>query len=317
MKTSFKVINALIAILYLFAIAACSSKGGTEKKIVISGAWALYPMVVMWAEEYRKLNPEIRIDISAGGAGKGMADTLSGFVDIGMVSRDLKKEEIGKGALGFAVVKDAVVPVINEKNPYLQQLLKTGFKRETFITLWMKGSARTWKAVLGAALQQDAAIHVYTRSDACGAAETWAAYLKGKQENLQGTGIYGDPGIAEAVRTDNLGIGYNNLNFAYDGKSLKPVKGLAILPIDINGNGSIDAAERIYEDRNMLAEAIAKGVYPSPPARNLFMVVKETAKKKEVRDFLQWVMTDGQKFVKDAGYINLDSKQLAGELKKL
>ena len=63
----------------------------------ISGAWALYPMMVKWGEEFRKTYPNIRIDISAGGAGKGIADALAGMVDIGMVSRDIRPEEIKPG----------------------------------------------------------------------------------------------------------------------------------------------------------------------------------------------------------------------------
>ena len=44
----------------------------------MSGAWALYPMAVTWSEEFRKIHPGVQIDISAGGAGKGMADCLTG-----------------------------------------------------------------------------------------------------------------------------------------------------------------------------------------------------------------------------------------------
>ena len=93
-----------------------------------------------------------------------------------------------------------------------------------------------------------AAIHVFTRSDACGAAETWAAYLGKKQEDLGGVGVYGDPGLADAVRRDPLGIGFNNVNFAYDPKTLEPVDGLAVVPIDLDGNGTIEPAEAVLRD---------------------------------------------------------------------
>src|SRR6185503_18872142 len=74
--------------------------------ITISGAFALYPMAVRWAEEFKKLNPGVKIDISAGGAGKGITDVLSGTADIGMVSRDINPEETKKGAYPIAVTKD-------------------------------------------------------------------------------------------------------------------------------------------------------------------------------------------------------------------
>ena len=68
---------------------------GQELKgnIAISGAFALYPMMTRWAEEFHKVHPGVEFDISAGGAGKGMADALAGAVDIGMVSRSVTKDE--------------------------------------------------------------------------------------------------------------------------------------------------------------------------------------------------------------------------------
>src|SRR5687768_3952885 len=103
---------------FIFCIfSGCASK--EDNNIVISGAFALYPLAVKWRKEYKKIHPEIRIDITAGGTGKGVADALSENTDLGMVSRDLNEEEIKKGAWGLAVAKDAVVPTMNEKNPVI------------------------------------------------------------------------------------------------------------------------------------------------------------------------------------------------------
>ena len=104
----------------------------------VSGAWALYPMMVRWAEEFNKTYPQIRIDVSAGGAGKGAADALAGMTDIGMVSRDVKPEEIRQGGFYVAVVKDAVFPTINAENPAAKRDMgKTGIKKNAFIDLWI------------------------------------------------------------------------------------------------------------------------------------------------------------------------------------
>lgn len=49
----------------LLALAACSQgapvarPGGEGRRIRVSGAFALFPMMTIWAEEYRKLNPHI------------------------------------------------------------------------------------------------------------------------------------------------------------------------------------------------------------------------------------------------------------------
>ncbi len=153
-------------------------------------------------------------------------------------------------------------------------------------------------------------VTVYTRSDSCGAAETWAAYLGGKQDDLKGTAVYGDPGLAEAVRKDRRGIGFNNLNYAYDARTGKPIAGLMVVPIDINGNGKVDANERFYATRDQVAHAIASGVYPSPPARDLNLMTKGKPTG-ATRAFLMWVVGDGQKFVDSAGYIRLAKPKLA------
>jgi phosphate transport system substrate-binding protein len=299
------------------ALYGCSKdkSSDTSGRITISGAWALYPMVVKWAEEYHKEYPNVVIDISAGGAGKGMADALSGAIDLGMVSREIKKEERAKGAWGISVVKDAVIPMINEKNPLRDELLKRGLSKGEFAKIWIAGSMKNWNSIIKS--DRSAAIHVFTRSDACGAAETWAKFVGGAQEDLEGVGVYGDPGLADAVRNDALGIGYNNVNFAYDAKTKKPVSGITPLPLDINGNGKIDPAENFYGDRDLLMKAIADNIFPSPPARNLHIVARGVPEKKHIVKFLLWILNQGQQYVPDAGYISLPKDQLQKQIDEL
>ena len=243
MKKAFIIllINGLLFSQAITVAQTTKTDSETQGTITISGAWALYPMAVKWAGEFQKQNPKVKFDISAGGAGKGMVDCLAEVVDIGMVSRDIYPEEISKGAWWVSVVKDAVVPTVNAENPVLKKLMKTGVKRETLIGIWMTSEVNKWGQVIGQTLKYP--IHAYTRSDACGAADTWAKYLGGHQEDLHDVGVYGDPGLAEAVRNDMLGIGYNNINYVYDSKTKKPAEGLQVLPIDLNGNGLLDADE--------------------------------------------------------------------------
>lgn len=290
--------------------------GDSELKgtIAISGAWALYPMMVRWAEEYQKLYPDVRIDVSAGGAGKGMADALGGAVDIGMVSRAITSEEEDKGAYWVAVVKDAVFPGVSDKNPVWEDLHNKGISQETFNGIFVTGEVTTWGQVVGRPEVTDP-IHVFTRSDACGAAETWAKYFGKKQEDLKGVGVYGDPGLAEAVIQDPLGIGYNNLNYAFDLDTGKPVAGILVVPIDVNGNGQADP-EEIYDTKEQAVQAVATGQYPAPPARDLNLVTQ--GKPSGLSDaFITWILTDGQQYVAEAGYIDLPQEQLGEELKKL
>src|SRR5512139_3003793 len=250
------------------ALAACGGQPATQPQggelqgtITASGAFALYPMMVRWGEEYQKLHPGVQFDISAGGAGKGMTDALGGQVDIGMVSREIKPEEEQKGAYWVSVVKDAVFPAVNEKNPVLNDLLCKGVTRDQFVDIFITGKIKTWGELVGRPEIKDE-IHVYTRSDSCGAADAWAKYLGKAQEDLKGIGVYGDPGLADAVAKDPLGIGYNNLGYAFDAASGKPVGGLTILPLDANGDGQANADE-VMDTKAKAMEAVATNKYPS------------------------------------------------------
>ena len=291
-----------------------SNSSAREGTLTISGAFALYPMMTRWAEEYQRIYPNVQFDISAGGAGKGMADALSNAVDIGMVSRDVTPEEEAQGAYWVAVTKDAVFPIVNGQNPVLTILMESGLSRDEFEGIFITGEIKTWGQAIGQSEITDE-IHVYTRSDACGAAETWAKYLGGTQESLLGIGVFGDPGLLDAVIKDPLGIGYNNLNYAFDYYSEEVVTGAAILPIDVNGNGQVDSEEILTTKAEAVA-AVANGVYPSPPARVENLV---TRGKPEglAKAFIEWILTDGQQYLEEAGYIPLSTDQLDISLGKL
>ena len=314
------ILSLAVAVMLASLLPACGPAGtpvtsGTELQgtIKVSGAWALYPMMVKWAEEFQTLHPKVRIDVSAGGAGKGMADALARAVDIGMVSREIRTEEIDQGAYFVPVVKDAVFPTINATNPIWEALSQKGVQRQTFVNLFIEGQPLTWGELAGT----DASdlVNVYTRSDACGAAETWAKYLGGEQEDLKDIAVYGDPGLAEAVRTDPLGIGYNNLNYAYDMATGLPVEGLRVIPIDVNENGQVDPEEDLAT-KEAAIQAVMTGVYPSPPARDLYLVT-QTEFAGLTAEFVRWVLTAGQQYLAEVGYISLTEDQIDGALEKL
>jgi phosphate transport system substrate-binding protein len=283
--------------------------------ISVSGAFALYPMTVKWAEEFQKLHPEVRIDISAGGAGKGMTDALNGIVDIGMFSRQVSQEEINKGCWFIAVAKDAVLPTINSNNPFINELKQKGLMRQHFIDIFITEKTKKWSQCLGG--NSGNKINVYTRSDACGAAEIWGKYLGGKQESIKGIGVYGDPGMASAVKNDVDGIGFNNVAYVYDNNTRKKNPGVDVIPIDINENGKIDADEMIYGSLDEITKAIKADKYPSPPARDLYFVSKGKPKNELVTEFLKWILTDGQKYVSEAGYVTLSDEKIKSETNKL
>lgn len=308
------VLGALLGSVAMLLGGCGQPAGASSDTVAISGAFALYPMVVRWTEEYQTLHPEITFDVQAGGAGKGMSDVLAGAVDIAMVSREVRAEEADQGAMPVGVAKDAVVATVSAENPVLDDLMTVGLTPETGAAIWM-GDSPTWGAVVGS---DDASeVHVFTRSDASGAAEMWALYMGGEaQEDLGGIAVQGDPGLGEAVRQDALGIGFNNLNFAYDADTGLPIDGLAIVPLDLNGDGQIGADEDFYATQSDLSAAIGDGRYPSPPARALYLVTKGEPEG-AAAEFMRWVLTDGQAYVSETGYVQLTAEQLQAGLDQL
>lgn len=283
--------------------------------IAVSGAFALYPMMTVWAEEFTKLHPKVTFDVQGGGAGKGMTDTLAGAVDIGMISRKIKPEEQAQGAYWVSVAKDGVFPIISADNPVLDRLIATGISQEIFKGIFITGEIKTWGQVLGDPAVTDE-IHVYGRADSAGAADQWALFAGGKaQADLLGIGVNGEPAHVDTVRKDRLGIGFSNLNSAFDPATGKPVQGIVVSPIDINKNGTVDAGE-YYASKADAVNVISEGTYPSPPARfeNLATNGKPTGL---VLEFIKWILTDGQSFLDQAGYVALTPDQQAESLNKL
>ncbi len=307
----------LLVLWLLLATSACSSFApsvGTPKgEITISGAFALYPLVMLWAEEFQKINPGVNFDITTGGAGKGMEDILAQKTDIGMVSREITADEMSQGAYPIPVAKDAVFPMISTDNPVVSDLTASGVSRDTLVKIFISGEVKTWGQVVGKPEITDE-IHVYTRTETCGAAEIWGTYLSAGQTDLLGDGRFGDPGIIRALVNDPLGISFCNQVYAYGLGNVPPV-GTMILPIDFNANGQADP-EEILNTFEKAANAVASGLYPAPPSRSLYLVTNGKPSDL-VQAFLLWALTDGQDYVKRCGYVTLSSTQLEETLQRI
>jgi phosphate transport system substrate-binding protein len=95
----------------------------------------------------------------------------------------------------------------------------------------------------------------------------------------------------------------------------EPVTGARVAPLDANNNGQADSQE-LYDSKDQAVQAVATGAYPSPPARDLNLVTLGQPSRL-VNTFIKWILTDGQKYVDEVGYIPLTQEQLSKELEKL
>ncbi len=315
------IVVALLTLIINFngvpANAPTVTKSPKSISISFSGAYSLYPLTQLWASEYNKLHPDVRFDIQAGGAGKGLTDCLSGAVDVAMFSRELSPAEKAQ-VWSLWLCKDAILPTINSSNPYAKQLKIRGLKKAEAQAIYSDGTITTWEDLLGINSKTPHKIDVYTRADASGAADTWASFFGKKQDGLKGIGVSGDPGLADAVKKDVNGIGYNSYPFLFDIKTGKKISGIEVIPIDVNGNGTIDPEENFYDNERIFQKAVNDGKYPSPPVRNLYFLVKAGVKAKpEVLSFFDWVLTNGQQFLIQSGYVPLPKGDLQDSQKKL
>ena len=283
-----------------------------QGSLTISGAWAIYPTAVAWAEAFQKIHPKVKIDISAGGAGKGAADAIAGLADIGMVSREPDPTEMRRNISAVYILKDAIFPVVSEKNFFIQELLRKGVTKQILKEIYISGRITNWNQVVSS--KSNKPIHVYTRSDSSGAAASWAAYLGSKQEDLKGVGIYGDPGLLQVAKRDPVGIGYNNFSFVFT-KEGSLVKGIKLLSIDANENGIVDSDE-IFANRSQAAAAIEAGRYPAT-RKNYFFI--KNSSNDLVKEFIRFALgEEGTNIVENVGAnLSIPKKEREEILKNL
>lgn len=307
--------TSIYLLIAAFIMSSCMSNKQEENTINISGAYALYPLVTKWSEEYKKDHEEINFNISAVGAGQGMTDALEGKVDLGLYSYEIEEQDKEKGLWWVGLCSNAVFPTIYTYNPYLEELKESGLTKEEFKGIFIDATITDWSEVLD--IDESKTIQVYTRCDASGAASTWAKYLGGKQKDLKGTCIQGDSALVAVVSKDPAGIGFNNGSYVYNINTGKKRHGIEVIPIDLNGNDIIDPNEDFYDTLDDILKAIEEGKYPSPPVRELYFVAKDKPAKQATIDFIEWALTEGQKFVRETGYVLLEQDKINQYLDQL
>jgi phosphate transport system substrate-binding protein len=288
-----KIAHIIAAVVLVVSTGIPAFPGDT---ITLSGAWAIYPTAAAWAERFQALHPGVKVNVSPGGSGKGAADAIAGVVDIGMVSREPAPAEIKTGIVPVHILHDAVFPVVSENNPTLAELLRKGVGNKVWTDIYITGNITSWDGVVGSTAGKP--LHVYTRADSCGAAASWAYYLgKRQQQDLRGVGVYGEPGLLEAVKKDPIGLGYSNFSYVFT-RAGAVVNGVGIVPIDSNENGIADPDE-VLNSRAAAIEAIKVGRYPAT-RRNYFFV--KGRPRGLVREFMEFALSDeGTRIVEEVG----------------
>lgn len=92
-------------------------KGGKVKgEVTVSGSSSVTPVMQKLAEEYQKVNPDVKISVQQSDSTTGVSDAVNGISDIGMASREVKEDELAKGVNAQAIALDGIAVIVNVNN---------------------------------------------------------------------------------------------------------------------------------------------------------------------------------------------------------
>ena len=311
MKTKFYFLFIFLAVI----LTCCNSKTGKQSAtvlshsdlITISGAYALAPLMQVWITEYQKSHPYVKFKVNANGSGLGLQDILAGNVDLAMISEELPK---GKDSLVWIapVARLGVVPVISAKNPYLKEIMEKGITRDNLVDLFTGKTPKTWGELVGKSGKDP--VKIYIRGDSSGATATLARYLWVDCNEIKGTPVTGEKELVSQVKNDPLSLSYCNFIYSFDPGKKEFLDDLKVVPINFNGKEKLEGNSKIFDSYEHLQRAMWLGRFPCSLIRNLYLVSQGKPRTREMVDFIYWIVTDGQHFVPENGYIELHTGEV-------
>jgi phosphate transport system substrate-binding protein len=279
--------------LVILLLAGCGDRGdqGAPRAVIQNkGSDTMVNVAQAWAEEYKKVAPNIEVEVSGGGSGTGIAALIRGTVDIASASRNMRPGEIeqakrntGKEPKEFVVGYDALAIYVHKDNPLneitvaqLAEIFAEGGK----LTRWSDLGVR----IPGA--RSDEIIRV-SRQSSSGTYEFFREHVLQKKDfKLGSRDMNGSKEVVELVGSTPTAIGYSGMGYA-----TPAVKMLRVAQ---------RAGEPAYPPT---VENALKNTYPI--ARSL-LVYTLGEPQGEVKKYIDWIRTDaGQKVLEQSGYVPL------------
>jgi phosphate transport system substrate-binding protein len=288
----------VVVCLALVALSACRPAGAGESGVSASasiqnvGSDTIVNLALAWAEAYQQKRPDVRIAVTGGGSGTGIAGLINGTVDIANASRQMKPEEVAKAqANGITPVEhiiagDAIAIVVHPSNPVdrltLRQLSDIFSGK---ITNWSEVGGEDRPIVL-LSRESNSGTHVYFLEEVVRLGDKGAKTLFSPDTLLMPS----SEGISAEVRQNPNAIGYDGLGYVTpDQKTIA----VAASPGGPYVQPSIDTVNR--------------GVYPI--SRDLYMY---TAGEPEgaIAEYLAWIRSaEGQEIVEKLGFVPLEVEE--------
>ena len=293
-----------------------------------AGATFPYPMYSKWFSEYNKLHPDVQINYQSIGSGGGIRQVLNGTVDFGATDGPMTDEQLKEAIvniLHIPTVLGADVPAYNV--PGVSGELK--FTPESLAGIFL-GKIQKWNDPAIAQVNPgvnlpNQSIIVVHRSDGSGTTYIFTDYLSkvskewettvGKGTSVKwpvGLGGKGNEGVAGQIRQLQGSIGYVELIYAVENKiTYGSVRNAAGNFVKASLDGVTEAAasspKMPADFRVSITNAPGKTAYPISSFTWLLIPVqaKDPKKGKIIADFLDWMVSDGQKMTSQLSYAPL------------
>jgi phosphate transport system substrate-binding protein len=280
------------------AAAACGGRpeGAATGRSVIQnkGSDTMVNVAQVWAEEYRKVAPEVEVEVSGGGSGVGLAALIRGTVDIANASRDIKPSEAeqavkntGKSPLEFTVGYDALAVYVHKDNPLSEVAL------EELADIYAEGGRTTRWSEIGVKIPgaADQTIVRVSRQSSSGTYEFFREHALGNRDfRLGSRDLNGSKEVVELVGSTPTAIGYSGMGYATPAVKMLKVAARAGAPA--------------------VAPTVA-GVHDKsyPLARSLHLYTLGEPQG-AVKRYLAWILSDaGQRVVEESGYVPVPPDQ--------
>ena len=204
-----------------------TSTGSGTKSIENKGSDTLVNLALAWAERYMQDHPEMRISVTGGGSGTGIASLMNRTADIANASREMKTEEIqaakanGFTPVEFVVARDAIAVVVNPSNPVraltMQQIsdIYTGK-----ITNWRQVGGEDRPIVL-LSRESNSGTYVYVLEHVIRMGDPKSKLLFSPDTLLMPS----SEGISTEVRQNPNAIGYDGLGYVTSDQKVLAVAG--------------------------------------------------------------------------------------------
>lgn len=308
------------------------------QKINGAGATFPYPLYSKWFSEYAKAHAGIEFNYQSIGSGGGIKQVLAQTVDFGATDAPMTDDELKQAKTPIhhvPTVLGAVTVTYNVKG------IATGLNLdgETIGKIFL-GTITKWNDPAIVKLNPKTKlpatdILVVRRSDGSGTTFVYTTFLAatsaefkakvGAGKNVTwpvGVGAKGNEGVTALVSQTDGAIGYVELAYANQNKlsvaSVKNLKGEFVKPsVDAISKAAANVKDATGDLRISVINSDAKGAYPI--SSFTWLLLPENAASpalKEVRNFLQWAMKDGQKMAASLDYAPLPKKLAEAITKK-